>query len=177
MHDKKSRDHFLKNKTINTLVVIDTKDTIKVGDIIIPSPVGVSIDRKTGQVITSIHFELINEPEFKPFILHDLLINQGIVHVKMIIDNPDPIPCSEMKATIKKEIFIPVQNIIKIKGIEPGDVVQEKISVLSFSVFGIPIPNEPDCIGQKSNLIIKVVLQVQIVILRDKLVKISDRKP
>jgi len=174
MYDKKSQDHFIKNNTIKTLVVIDKKDIIKIGDIIIPSPVGVSIDRKTGRVITPIHFELINESQFQPLILHDLLINQGFVHVKMIIDNPDPIPCSEMKQNTTKEIFIPVQNITKIEGIEPSDIVQEKKSILSFSVFGIPIPNEPDCIGQKSNLIVKVILKIQIIILRDKFIKISD---
>lgn len=173
MHHKKSHRHI--SKTIKTLVVFDSKDIIKIGDIIIPSPVGVSIDRETGRVITSIHFEPINEPQFQPLILHDLLVNQGVVHAKMIIDNPDPIPCSEMKQNITKEIFIPVQNTTKIKGIKPGDIVQEKISILLFSVFGVPIPNKPDCIGQISNLIVKVILKAKVLILRNDLVKIPRR--
>ncbi|MHB8182515.1 MAG: hypothetical protein ACYDDN_01970 [Candidatus Desulforudaceae bacterium] len=160
----------LTTKDIKSLVVLVDRKIHKVGKLQIPAPVGVGIDKTTGELNPPVRLELVEDVVLRPKIMKDLLINNGTVKVKLIVDDHDPGPCSAKKVIVKP-LLVPVQSILKIKGIRPGDHIQEFVKVKSLLVFGFPDSTSPS-LGTKVRLDIKVILRVRIIIAREEVLTI-----
>lgn len=152
------------HKRIKTSVVIAKKVVQKVGDLVIDAPIGVGIDKATGNLTKPVHLELFGDIVMKPKIIKGKLINEGFVPTRLIVEDNDPEPCPDVRKGIIKQVFIPVQSVIEIKGIKPCDDVDEKIKIESFSVFGLPDTSQGLA---KIKLILKVVLKVKVLISRE----------
>ncbi|MHB1393280.1 MAG: hypothetical protein ACYCYE_09420 [Clostridia bacterium] len=166
--DKQSNE-----RRIKALVVIAEKNVQKIGDLIIIAPIGVGIDQLTGDLSVPVRIEAIGKPCLKPKIINDVLINEGFVRAKLIVEDIDPEPCPDIRKGIQKEILIPVQSVIEIKGIRPGDHIQEFTEIKSLSVFGIPERPPHGSVGTQVKLIIKVILDVKIIIAREEIITVS----
>jgi hypothetical protein len=174
--DKDSCDKHSHEKKIKALVVIAEKDVQKIGDLTITAPLGVGIDKTTGDLTVPVLLEAIGEPVLKPKIIPDRLINQGFLHAKLIVEDIDPEPCPDVRKGITKEIFIPIQSVIEIEGICPGDHIQEFAEIESLTVFGVPDKPQSGSAGTKVKLILKVILDVKIIIAREDLITVLVKK-
>lgn len=162
-----------KEKKIKTFVVIAEENIQKVGDLVIDAPIGVDINKISGVLTVPVILKPIGQPVMTPKIIKDKLINEGLVHVKLIIENNDPQPCPGIQKNIWKQLTIPVQDVREIKGIEPGDQIEEIVEIESLSVFGLPSCPQSGQVGTVGKLIIKVILKVRIIITRLEILTIS----
>ncbi len=160
-------------KKIKTLAIIAERSVQKIGDLTITAPIGVGIDKTTGDLTVPVRLEAIGEPVLKPKIIHDKLINEGFVRAKLIVEDNDPEPCPDVRKGLTKEIYIPIQRVIEIKGICPGDHIQEFAKIKSLSVFAFPDKLQSGFAGTKVKLILKVILDVKIIIAREEIVTVS----
>lgn len=158
-------------KKIKTLVVVAKKTILKVGDTIIPAPIGVKIDPKTGELMVPIKVIPVGDAVLKPEIEKDLLINQGFIKLLLIFKEDDCEPCTDVRKKITKEVLVPIQSVHKIDCLYSGDHIQEKVKVKAITVRGIPV-NDCKSGGTKWDLIIKVILQVKIVIAREEIISV-----
>lgn len=162
-------------KKIKALVVIAEKNVQKIGDLTISAPIGVGIDKTTGDLTVPVRLEAMGEPVLRPKIIHDKLINEGFVRAKLIVEDNDPEPCPDVRKGLTKEIFIPIQRVIEIKGISPGDHIQEFAEIKSLSVFAVPDKPQSGFAGAKVKLILKVILDVRIIIAREEIITVSTK--
>lgn len=169
---------FLSNffiKKIKTLVLLHKDTIIKVGEGILPAPIGVDIDSKTGNLTVPVEVVPVGEIVLNPKIVKNLLVNEGFLKIKLISYSPDPEPCLEARKCTVKETTIPVHSIHKIKGICPDDIVHEKVEIKSISVMAIPDDTE-QTLGTKLNLVIKVILEVKLSVLREEIISVLSVK-
>ncbi len=160
----------LTTKDVKSLVVLFDRKVLKVAELAIPAPVGVGIDKTTGGLDHPVRLELVDDVVLKPTVLKGLLINHGSVKVRLTIENHDPDPCPTKKEIVK-HLLLPVQSILKIKGIRPGDHVQEFPKVESLLVFGFPDHTGPG-VGMKIKLVVKVILRVRLIVAREEILTI-----
>lgn len=159
-------------KEIKTLVVVYKTTIMKVGEIIIPAPIGVKIDQNTGMIMTPIKIAPADNVILTPKVERGLLINEGFVKIKMLFKKPNPEPCLDVRKGINKEVVVPIQSVHPIDCLRPGDEVKENIKVETITVMGSPDNSLPKSTGQKANLIIKVVLKIKLTILREKVIPV-----
>ena len=148
------------SENIKTLLVYDEKTVRSINDFYFPAPIGVSID-KNGVVNSKISFELIDPLNLISTIKDNLIISQGLLHLKLTINNPEPCLCSDLKKEICTELYIPIQNILANNSVcndLPNEIYTTN-DVTSFSVFGFP-DAENHRIGEKIILIIKVIVDI-----------------
>lgn len=165
-------DTLSSEKKIKTLAVIAKKTVQKVGDLEITAPVGVGIDQTTGNLTAPVRLEILGEPVLKPRIIKNHLINEGFVPAKLIVEDNDPEPCTDIRKGFVQRVFIPFQSVLEFEGIKPGDDIQEKIKVKSTSVMGFPDVRPPGLAGTKVKLILKVILKVKIIISRECIIAV-----
>ncbi|WP_031516913.1 hypothetical protein [Desulfofalx alkaliphila] len=163
-------------KDIKSLVVVHKSRIMKFGETTVPAPLGVNIDPKTGELTVPIEIIPVGDAILKPKVEKNLLINEGFIKLKTIAHHPDLGTCPNTKKCFVKETTIPVQSVHEIKGIRPGDKVQEKVEVKSISVMGIPDNSMPKSAGQKINLLIKIILEVKVVIAREEIISVLSCK-
>lgn len=156
-------------KKIKTLVLVHKEKIMKFGEVVIPAPIGVKIDAKTGKLTVPVEIVPVGDVILNPIIEKNLLINEGFIKLKIIINNPD---CPDVKKFIVKEITIPIQSVHEIIGIRPDDAVQEKVKIKSISVMGIPDDTDSQSAGRKINLIIKIIIEVKLIIAREEVVSV-----
>ena len=168
--------HHWGEKKVKASVVIAEKTVDKVGDLIISAPIGVDIDKNTGELTAPVRIEALEKPVLKPKILCDLLINQGFLKARLIVEDNDPEPCPDVRKGIIKTVIIPIQSVIDIKGIRPSDHVQEHVKIRSLSVFAIPDLGPNGVVGKKIKLILKVILKVKIVVSREEIICVPVKK-
>ncbi|MDO7788675.1 hypothetical protein P6N53_15710 [Desulforamulus aquiferis] len=159
-------------KRIKTLVLLHKDKIIKFGEGVIPAPVGVEIDPKTGELTVPVEIVPVGEVVLNPKIVDSLLINEGFIKIKLIAYNQGPEPCSDAKTCVVKEATIPIQSYHDIEGICPDDHVQEKVEIKSISVMGIPDDSVSNSSGRKVNLIIKIILEVNLTICREEIIPV-----
>lgn len=165
-------DRYFNEKKIKALVVIAEKNVEKIGDLTITAPIGIGIDKATGDLTVPVRLEAVGEPIMKPKIIHEKLINEGFVRAKLIVEDNDPEPCPDVRKGQTKEVFIPLQSVIEIKGILPGDHIQEFTKIVSLSVFAVPDKPQSGSTGTIVKLILKVILDVRIIISREEIVTV-----
>ncbi|MEG6615288.1 hypothetical protein V6C27_02445 [Peptococcaceae bacterium 1198_IL3148] len=161
-----------KIKEIKTQVVIFKETIMKIGENIIPAPIGVKIDPKIGKIMAPIKIAPASDVVLTPKIEKGLLVNEGFVKVKMLFKNPDPEPCPDVRKSISKEVVVPIQSVHQIDCLRPGDEVKENAKIETITVMGIPDNSSPKSTGQKANLIIKVVLKIKLTILREQVIPV-----
>ncbi|ABZ82649.1 hypothetical protein HM1_0024 [Heliomicrobium modesticaldum Ice1] len=154
------------------MVVVAEKEVKKVADLTIPAPVGVGLDPHTGQLTASVELEPFGEPQLQPKIINNMVINEGIICVKLIVKDNDPAPCPDVRKGFEKKICIPVQTVLECKGIQPDDDIQEKVCISALSVFAVPANSTTGTAGNVVNLILKAILDVKMVIAREEVITI-----
>lgn len=159
-------------KKIKTFVLLHKDKIMKFGEGIIPAPIGVEIDPKTGELTVPVEIVPVGNVVLNPKIVNDLLINEGFIKIKLISYNQDSEPCPDERKCIVKEATIPIQSFHDIEGICPDDHVQEKVEIKSISVMGIPDDSVPKSGGRKINLIVKVILEVKLTICREEIISV-----
>ena len=139
-----------------------------INDFCFNAPIGVSID-KNGIVNSKISFEVIDPLTLISTIKDNLIISQGLLHIKLTIHNPAPCPCSDLKKEICKELYIPIQYILNNKRVcdDSSSEISTTSNISSFSVFGFP-DAENHSIGEKIVLIIKVIVDINYQFMRTK---------
>lgn len=153
---------------IKPSVEYEEKTVQSINDFYFPAPIGVSID-KNGIVNSKTSFELIDPLTLISTAKDNLIISQGLLHLKLTIYNPAPCPCSDLKKEICKELYIPIQYVL-INTPVCGRVLSEirtTNNITSFSIFGFPDVANHD-IGEKIVLIIKVIIDINYQFIRTK---------
>lgn len=159
-------------KKIKASVIVNRDKIMKLAEGVIPAPIGVEIDSKTGQLKVPIEIIPVGDVVLKPKIVDDLLINEGFIKLKIIVYSSDSEPCTDARKCLTKEATIPIHSIHQIDGISPGDNVQEKVSIKSISLLGFPDHSLSKAVGKKINLTIKVVLEVKLTISREEIISV-----
>jgi hypothetical protein len=176
---KKSKEHkqeHCKERLIKCNSVVARRHVQKVGTLSIPAPIGVGIDKSTGKLTTPVILEPFGEPVFTPKVINSTLINEGFVPVRIIVKDVDPEPCPNINKGFKKLVYIPFQSEIEIKDIKLDDDIEENIDILSLAVFGFPNTSPQGGKGTITQLILKVILTVEIIVTRECFLPI-DCKP
>ncbi|MEG6615291.1 hypothetical protein V6C27_02460 [Peptococcaceae bacterium 1198_IL3148] len=166
-----SSDNVIK-KEIKALVVLHKEKILKYAEGVIPAPIGVEIDSKTGQLTVPVEIIPVSEVILNPKVVNNLLINEGFVKVKIIAYISDPEPCHDERKCITKEATVPIQSVHQIGGIYPDDDIEEKVHIKSISVIGIPDNSLPKSVGQRIDLAIKIVLEVKLIISRKEIISV-----
>lgn len=165
-----------KIKELKAPVVVFKETIMKVGESTIPAPIGVKIDYKTGEIMVPVKIAPAGDVVLIPKIEKKLLINEGFVRLKMLFKDPDPEPCPDVRKDIRIEIIVPIQSVHHIDYIRPHDQVQESAKIEAITIRGIPDNSLPRAAGQKANLLIKVVLKVQVTVMREEIVPVKPAK-
>lgn len=154
-------------KRIKTDLVIFKRTIHIFGNLEIDAPIGVGIDKETGNLTKPVHLEPFGEIVLKPKVLKDKLINEGFISARLIVDDNDPEPCPDIRKGNVKQVFIPAQSVLEIKGIKSEDDVHEYIKIESLSVFGLPDINQ-----NAVKLFLNVILEVKLIITRECIIEI-----
>jgi hypothetical protein len=170
--DSDKKNEVKKTKEIKTLVVVYKNTIMKVGKIVIPAPIGVKIDLKTGKIMAPLKIAPADNVVLTPKVEKGLLINEGFVKIKMLFKNPDPEPCPDVRKSISKEVVVPIQSVHQIDCLRPGDEVKENATIETITVMGIPDNSSSKSTGQKANLIINAVLKIKLTILREQIIPV-----
>lgn len=160
-----SGDNIIK-KEIKALVVLHKEKILKCAECVVPAPIGVKMDSKSGQLTVPVEVIPVGEVILTPKIVNNLLINEGFVKVKIIAYISDTEPYCDERKCITKEATVPIQTVHQIEGICTDDDIEEKVHIKSISVIGIPDNNLPKSAAQRINFSIKVVLEVKLIISR-----------
>lgn len=144
--------------------VICTKHVQEIGDLIIPAPSGITLDVNTGLLNVIVSLELARTPQLRNVsLLSGKVINQGVVPVRLLVDN---------KVVIKL-LEIPFQGIVECPGVAPGDFVQNHdVQVEGFSVSSVQLL-AVDGVTLTLNLILKVVLEMCISVASERILKVN----
>lgn len=172
---KKSEIHEVQNKPdkerlIKASLIIAKEKIQKVGELQITAPIGVGVDQKTGNLTIPVQLEIVGEPVLKAKIIDNKLINEGFVPAKIF--TKDSNFYSETVQKFAQQVFIPFHSIVEIKGIKPSDDVEEKFTVESTSVMGVPGICDSSLAGSVATLFLRVILKVEILISRNCIISI-----
>jgi hypothetical protein len=160
-----STDNVIK-KEIKALVVLHKDKIMKHAEAVIPAPIGVEIDPISGQLTVPVEIIPVGEVILNSKVVNNLLINEGFIKIKIIAYISDCEPCPDEKKCITKEATVPIQAVHQIEGICTDDDIEENVHIKTISVFGIPDNNFPKSVGQRINLAIKIVLEINLIISR-----------
>lgn len=163
-------------KEIKTLVVVAKKTIMKIGETIIPAPIGVKIDPKTGELLVPVDIKPVGDAVLTPTIEKKLLINEGFIKLKLFFKVPDPKHCPDVKKGIIREVIVPLQSVQEVEQIRPDDDIQEEVKIKAITIRGIPDDTVTNIAGKKINLIIKVIIKVKLIISRKKVMPIPQFK-
>ena len=157
---------------IKATVVYDEKTVQSINDFYFPAPIGVSID-KNGVINSKILFELIEPLKLISSINVNLIVSQGLLHLKLTFKNPEICPCSDLKKEICKELYIPIQNVTTNRSDcnDSPNEISTTTKITSISVFGFPDAENHE-IGEKITLIIKVVLDIHYEITKNEVITV-----
>lgn len=166
---KCDKEHFKKIKAN----VVGVKNVIsKVGEIVIPAPIGVDFDPETGDPKVPVKITPVGEAILNPSIGTNKLVNEGSLKILLNFINIYPGICPDKNVSIAKEVVVPIQSVHKFDDICPEDHVQEKIKNTTITVKSVPDKALCPYVGRKMNLLIKVILEVEVVISREEVLKV-----
>ena len=168
--------HHRTKKKIENYLVVYNKKFVNVAELIIPAPIGVDIDPKSGEITVPVQITPLGDVVLNSIIKNDILINEGFIKTKLFFDNPDPEPCPDVRKGITKVVIVPIQSIHQIDRLCYDDHVQKKVKIKAIIVRGFPDNSTPKSIGRKINLIIKIILEVKLIIFREEIVCIPSCK-
>lgn len=162
-----------RTKSIRCATVVAKRILHKIGAIDIDAPIGIGINTTTGEPTIPLVLIPLGEPLLTPLVIKDKLINQGHLPVKLVVDDNKSDLCSDVKKGISFRFNIPIQHEARIHGVMPGDCVQEKAQIELLSIWGFPKSqlNKGACPGAK--LVLKVILKVEVVVLREEFLKVK----
>ncbi len=134
------------------------------GDITIPAPPGIILDVTTGLLNVKITLERAGTPQIRNLtVLPGKVINQGVVPVRLLVDN----------LVVIQLLEIPFQAVIDCPGAQPGDIVQKHdLQIEGFTVAPIQLL-AADLITLELNLILKVVLEFCLVVASERILKVN----
>ena len=158
--------------TLKTLVVIAEEKLQKVGNLVIPAPLGVTCDAN-GNLSHQITLVPIGEPSFRPVVLKNKLVNEGFLTVRVEVTDNDPQPCPDVRKFPPVIVVIPFQSIHDIPGICPGDHVQEFARIEALLVSGVPGACSPTHSGTAVQLDLKAILEVHLIIAREAVISVA----
>jgi len=134
-----------------------------VGDLTVPAPWGVTMD-KTGQLNHPISLTLNGEPQVRAItIIRGKVIIQGVVPVTLLVDTQVAYQLLE----------IPFQTTIECPESSPGDVTQlHDVQLEGFSIAPVQLLEANRCtLGL--HLSLKVVLEFCVIVVKEKILKIN----
>lgn len=158
---------------LKALVVVAEDTMQKMGELVIPAPIGVSCDPVTGRISHNVRLEPVGEPVLRPILIKDKVVNEGFVNARLIVENNDPQPCPDVRKTNSSLVVIPFQSIHDIQGICPSDHVQEFAEIEALLVSCTPAPCPTGQTGNLMQLHLKAILNVHIVVARECIVVVS----
>ncbi|HHT27873.1 MAG TPA: hypothetical protein GXZ82_11585 [Firmicutes bacterium] len=158
---------------LKTKLVVSEETFQKVGVIDITAPPGVGFDALTGKTTHRMYLEPIGCPTLKPVVLHDKLVNEGFLRARLVIEDLDPHPCPDVRKQSAIQVVIPFQSIQDIKGICPGDHVQEFTEIEGLLVSATP--GICDANGNTAKLTLKAILKVRALITRECVVAVKGK--
>ncbi|ABZ82650.1 hypothetical protein HM1_0025 [Heliomicrobium modesticaldum Ice1] len=142
--------------------VICQKFVQEIGDLMVPAPAGVTLDVQTGKLNQMVRLEWVGPPQLRAVtVLPNKVINQGVVPVRLLVDNIVAIQLLE----------IPFQGVIDCPGASPGDIVQKHdVQIEGFSINPVQILTE----GVLTlHLILKVALHLCLVVASERILKVN----
>lgn len=156
------------HQKIKVPLVICEKHEQEFGDITIPAPAGVTLNLTTGQLNVPVNLELVGSPQLRTVtVLPDKVINQGVVPVRLLVNNVVAIQLIE----------IPFQGIIDCPGVRPGDIVQKHdLQIEGFSIAPVQIP-AADLVTLVLNLVLKVVFEFCLIVASERVLKVNAAEP
>lgn len=144
--------------------VICQKFVQEFGDITIPAPPGVTLDVTTGRLNVKVTLERAGTPQIRNLtVLPGKVINQGVVPVRLLVDN----------LVVIQLLEIPFQAVIDCPGAQPGDIVQKHdLQIEGFTVAPVQIL-ATDLVTLELNLILKVVVEFCLVVASERILKVN----
>lgn len=138
------------------------------GDLTIPAPAGVILDLNTGLLNVTVTLELAGTPQLRTItILPDKVINQGVIPVRLLVNN----------VVVIQLLEIPFQAVIDCPGARPGDIVQKHdFQIEGFTVTPVRIL-AADLVTLQLNLILKVVLEFCLIVASERVLKVNAAEP
>lgn len=164
VHVAENKEQF--NKTV---VVPETKTLQAVGILEIFAPEGVGIEKHAGNLTVPVLLEVCGEPVLKSEIINDLILYEGSIPAKLSMGKKIFDSGSDKAEELVQKLFIPFQFISEVKGIKPEDNLQEKITVRDTSIMCVPGFENEILEETKIKLILKIMLQVDIMITRESI--------
>jgi hypothetical protein len=158
---------------LKTKLVVSEETFQKVGVIDITAPPGIGFDALTGKTTHRLFLEAIGCPTLKPVVLHNKLVNEGFLRARLVIEDMDPNPCPDVRKQNAIQVVIPFQSIQDIKGICPGDHVQEFPEIEGLLVSATPGICDPN--GNTAKLTLKAILKVRALITRECIVSVVGK--
>lgn len=154
------------DQKIKVLKVLCQECLQEIGDLIVPAPVGLTMDPKTGKLNAHVTLELIAPPQIRTIeVLMGKVINMGIVPVRLLVDN----------CVIYNYLEVPFQGIIECPSVESDDetnVQKHDLQVEGMTFSPIQMYDAAEC-NLKLYLIIKVVVQACVVVSREEILKVN----
>lgn len=170
-----------KNKKIKVNTICFETTIQSVNDLVISAPIGIDIDSLTGKLNSKTHIEIISPPTLTARLDNHVLIIEGLLHVKIVFENPKTCPCTDELKSVCQEVFIPIQSVLTINECnkcnnnfhsEDDISIQTKAKVISTSIFGYPNRNTAVA-GNQINLVVKAVLEITVYIFEEEIIDLS----
>lgn len=169
-----------KGKKIKVSTVCFEKTIRSVNDIVISAPIGIDIDDCTGKLLSKTHIEIISKPCLCASVENNVLVVEGLLHVKITFENPKPCPCTDELESTCQEVFVPIQAVCELG--EKEKICENfcdecfnfetQTKVVSTSIFGYP-NKDTTVSGRQINLILKAVLDITIYLLQDEIINVN----
>lgn len=146
--------------------VICSERVQEFGDLTIPAPPGITFDVLSGRLNYPVSLELAGIPQIRTVtVFPNKIINQGIVPVRLLVDNLVSIQLLE----------VPFQGIVECQGANPGDLVQKHdVQIEGFSILPVQLLANEELV---LHLIIKVVLELCVIVTEETILKVNAMEP
>jgi len=129
----------------------------KVAEATVAAPTGLSVDPKTGVLNLVPTLTLAGPPVLGATALQDKIVNYGYVPATLTIPLPTPVVI---------HTILQMQENTEVKGVLPGDTVEEYPVLEGLAVYGVPVVDPVTGTQTATNIVMKAVYNIRLVVLR-----------
>ncbi len=149
---------------IKTSLVVAEVEATKIASLELKAPIGVGVDRKTGELSKIVTVKPAGEAVLRPTIIPGKLINEGFLEVVLTANNVDT------------TIFLPIYSLTKIEGIKSEDEVSQISEIEHISISGVPDTIPMGQTGFKTKIFVRALLKLLITVTRDGIISLPEEE-